>query len=347
MDAVERVWQGRAVSRRQEVCWAGTVAVGLMLVGEVQGAPALERVYGGACDASAGAALSDAVFAAASDEQNVIRVHAFEPAGLPLRTVKLRDFLGEGGQRGEADIEGAARVGSRVYWITSHGRNKDGEERGERRRLFATEVIGEGLAASLEAVGRPYTTLVADMVADPRLGFLRLDAAAARAPQAEGGLNIESLAAWGEGGLLIGFRSPLSGGRAVLVPLENPAAVVAGRAAARFGAPILLGLGGRGIRDMVLTPAGYYLVAGSPGSGGQSRIYRWKGGADQPWRVRELDLGGFNAEALVFARPGGKPQLLVLSDDGRRLVGGVECAELKEASARSFRGRSLVLDLGN
>ena len=32
----------------------------------------------------------------------------------------------------EADIEGATRVQDRVYWITSHGANNDGEVRPSR-----------------------------------------------------------------------------------------------------------------------------------------------------------------------------------------------------------------------
>ena len=40
----------------------------------------------------------------------------------------------------EADLEGATRIGDDIYWITSHGQNKNGKNRPSRHRLFATAV---------------------------------------------------------------------------------------------------------------------------------------------------------------------------------------------------------------
>ncbi|HEY5818827.1 MAG TPA: hypothetical protein VIU14_10590 [Mesorhizobium sp.] len=71
-----------------------------------------------------------------------------------------------------------------------------------------------------------------------------LEAGSKLAPEAPGGLNIEGLSAGAAGELLIGFRNPVPEGKAIVVPFENPAAVVENESA-RFGAPILLDLGGR------------------------------------------------------------------------------------------------------
>ena len=38
----------------------------------------------------------------------------------------------------ESDLEGAANLADRIYWITSHGRNREGEARESRHRFFAT-----------------------------------------------------------------------------------------------------------------------------------------------------------------------------------------------------------------
>ena len=322
------------------------LALGAFLGLELAATSAADAVYRGTCDASAAVALSRVAFVAASDEESRLRVYAFEPPGLPLRECKLGAFLEQDGKRGEADIEGAARLGDKVYWITSHGRNKEGQERPGRRRFFATRVVGDGLGVDLKVVGRPYTGLLADLTDDPALASLHFREASARGPQERGGLNIEALSAWGAGQLILGFRNPLVAGHAVLIPLLNPDSVVEGRSRAQFGLPVLLQLGGRGVRDMVATPHGYYLVAGNPGGGGASRLYRWQGGVDKPERVRELDLKGFNAESIVFVEGQGRSRLVVFSDDGGREVAGVPCMDLTPAAARTFRSRILGLERG-
>ena len=95
--------------------------------------------YQGLCDASAAVALSPTQFVVANDEDNLLR---FFTVGKPAPTpepLNLDAFLGIDNAK-ETDIEGAAQIGDLVYWITSHGRNKDGERQGRRLRLFATRL---------------------------------------------------------------------------------------------------------------------------------------------------------------------------------------------------------------
>ncbi|MCK4789401.1 MAG: lamin tail domain-containing protein, partial [Desulfobacteraceae bacterium] len=97
-------------------------------------------VFRGAGDASAAAAISEDMFVVAHDENNVLRVYQTSRAGMPVFSYDLTAFLGIEDEHPEADIEGATMIGQRIYWITSHGRNKDGKMRPNRYRFFATEV---------------------------------------------------------------------------------------------------------------------------------------------------------------------------------------------------------------
>jgi hypothetical protein len=60
--------------------------------------------------------------------------------------------------------------------------------------------------------------------------------------------NISPLAATPDEKLLIGFRNPIPGGRALLLPLQNPIEVVREWKPVQFGTPIELDLKGLGIR---------------------------------------------------------------------------------------------------
>jgi len=139
----------------------------------------------------------------------------------------------------------------------------------------------------LEPVGQPVTALLDTLGRDPRYAGFGLAAAALKPPKTPGSLNIEALCATEGGGLLIGFRSPLPGGNALIAPLDNPAETVNGRPP-RFGAPVLLDLGGNGIRAMVRTVEGVLILSGSALSGGEARLYAWNGRTDTPPVLRPV-----------------------------------------------------------
>ena len=317
-------------------------------------APAQER-YRGMCDASAAAALGGGHFVVADDESDVLRIYR-RGAAEPVGSSDLVDYLQNrqpGGKPTEADIEGAARIGERIYWIGSHARKgKSGEVDPHRQRLFATEIVATGAVPGVRAAsGAPHESLLAELLADPR--FAVLVDAAARPPEAPGGLNIEGLAATPDGGLLIGFRNPVPAGRALVVPLRNPAAVIDSGARPVFGDLIRLDLGGRGIRSIERVGDALLIVAGPFGtakrgtkrstSGPAFALFRWSGAAAQaPSFVRALDAGTFRPEAL-FVDPDAN-ELVLLSDDGDERVGSAECKDKSVPSnQKSFRARALPL----
>jgi hypothetical protein len=287
-------------------------------------------------DASAGEWLGHGLLVVANDEDNALRVYSLG-GGAPVASWDAAPHMGLAPKAPEMDIEGSARVGDTIYWITSHAPNKEGKPRPNRKRFFATRVTVTNGAPSFGLVGGPVATLVGDLDRDPRYAAFGLAAAALRPPKTPGSLNIEALCGTPEGGLLIGFRSPNPRGKALLAPLMNPAAVVAG-APPRFGDPLLLDLGGNGVRAMIRRGDSYLLMSGSALSGGAALLYRWDGRtAPQPEPLTELPADA-TPEGLIAVEQDGEPRLLALSDDGTRLVGGLPAKAHPDPTRRSFRG---------
>jgi hypothetical protein len=275
------------------------------------------QINAGMANASAAVPVGTNLFAAASDEDNRLRLYRTSGDGRPVAEFDMSPFLGLWGRSQEVDLEGAALLGDRAYWMGSLSRSKDGRVRPNRHRLFATQVVETNGTFRLVPVGRPCTTLLDELAAAPSLAQFRLREASARAADEEGGLNIEGLAATPDGGLLLGFRNPIPEGRALLIPLLNPEDVINGHPAS-FGKPAQLDLGGLGIRDLVWSGREYFILAGRAGSGGHERLFRWKGDDSPPEQIEHSRLRHFNPEALaVFGEPS-KPRLLVLSDDGNK-----------------------------
>jgi hypothetical protein len=327
--------------RVRPVGWVGLGLAAFLGLGlRLPAADAGVRFYSGACDASAVAAASESVFAAASDESSTLKLYRRGMSGPPLREIPLAAFLG-GGRRNEPDFEGAARIGDRIYWIGSHSRNDQGEARVERHVLVATVVRGSGVEATLAPAGRPFRGLVSALAAEPALATFDLAGAARRPGEAPGALNIEGLAEGPEGALWIAFRNPVPQGLALIVPLLNPQEVTGPNPARpRFGPPIRLDLGGAGIRDLARVGGGYLVVAGPAEGGGRHRLYSWKGGADRPVETPKAIPKGFQIEGLLVsaADASQRPGIVEgFSDDGGEKVGGKRCEDLPDPGQRRFR----------
>src|SRR5688572_8366041 len=112
--------------------------------------------FTGCCDASAAVALTEDLFVVANDEDNVLRVYSRQRLGPPVSTTDLTAFLNPAKKSPEVDIEAAARIGDRIYWISSHGRNSKGKARESRHRLFATAATVTNDAVQIAPVGKFY-----------------------------------------------------------------------------------------------------------------------------------------------------------------------------------------------
>jgi hypothetical protein len=189
----------------------------------------------------------------------------------------------------------------------------------------------------------PAKGLLDDLRADPQ--YKSFNFGKEVAPEDQGGTNIEGLASWRGDQLLIGFRNPIPDipdDQALLAPLVNPAEVIQGKHA-RFGAPIRLDLGGRGVRSIEYLPreGAYLIVAGPFGDQGIFSLYRWCGDPTHaPELIKEADFAPLHPEALV-ALPG--REILLLSDDGDEPAGEGKCKDLKDPAQRKFRSRRISL----
>ncbi len=338
-------------------------------------------VFRGISDASAAVTVGEDMFVVADDENNILRIYETGKAGQPVGSFDMTSFLDIEPDHPEVDIEAATMLGRRIYWITSHGRNKNGKLRPNRYRFFATDVFVEDRSVKLRPAGKPYKILVHELLKTDAARRLGLDKATRfgaelkkkdkekLAPKKEG-LNIEGLCASADGGTLyIGFRNPRpkdkQGGRAkaIVVPLLNPDPVIDKGEAPVFGEPMLWDLKGLGIRSMEYSRfhKACFVIAGGPDGDEGFVLYRWSGKPESPPVLeRELGLGKskFSPEALIPFEKSGR--LLMLSDDGSLVVkvaGAWECLEgefrkdgtclnkyLVNPGRKTFRGIWLELD---
>jgi hypothetical protein len=277
----------------------------------ITGADASAAEYKRLCEASAGVYLDALHFAVASDETNTLQIYRRGEAKPIGKGIDLEEFT----SFEKSDLEGAARIGDRVYWISSHSLNKNGKDRDERKVFFATRITTKKGRPSLVEVGRPVTGL--------------RDAIAEAAGVTKEEMNIEALAATPEGGLLIGMRAPLRDGKAVVVALKNPAAVVDQQQKPELTAMEPIDLEGRGLRSMDLVGSDYVIVAGPIKDGTEGfALFRWAGPGTRPAKISGTDLTGLTPEAVMAVPNEGVLQ--VLSDDGEI------CGE-KKPKNQSFR----------
>jgi hypothetical protein len=310
-------------------------------------------VFAGMCDASAAVPLDAHTFAVADDEDNILRVYDVDKGGPPLRMVDLSPALplrqkdkpaktpkpGKKPKKTpETDLEAATGFEDAAYWLTSHGRNSKGKMQNARYILFATTL--PRLGAPVQLVGQPYVSLLDDLLASEPLRPFDLQSAAGRPPKEKDGLNIEGLTATPDNrAMYVGFRNPIPQGKALIVPLLNPREVVRGQRA-QLGQPVLLDLGGQGIRSLSWWRNRYLIVAGDHGDGGTSHLYSWDGRGPAT-RVSTVQLEGFNPEA--FFTPEERDEIVVFSDDGGVEIDGTRCKDLEDPSAKRFRGLRLQL----
>jgi len=317
--------------------WGSVAVVGIGLTAWLTAGESRSFVeYRGMSDASAALALDHGLFVVADDEENPLLVYARDSGGFPVGKFDFSPLFHTGKKNDEADWEGAARIGKRTYWITSHGQNRKGKDRPGRHRFFAADLQWKGMDPQLIPAGKVYTNLLADLIQAPQLTSFGLEVASKLAPKSPGALNIEGLCATPEGHLLIGFRNPVRQGGALLVPLLNPDELLEGRPA-KLGEPIQLELNGQGIRDMTRVEDRYLIIAGPVGGNGESHLFEWLGPGHQPRPIPQLSLKGMTPEGLLVFPDLGLSRVLIISDDGARPVKGQQMKD-QPLAQRSFRG---------
>lgn len=309
-------------------------------------------VFEGACDASGAVSVDGTRFVVADDEDNTLRVYDALAGGAPLESSDVsgaialspeakkakkkqkRKKKAKSPKVREADLEGATRLGDHAIWVSSHGQTKGGKRVEDRHRYFVTEIPQH--QQPLRVVGVVYRHLLDDLLSAEQLAPYGLVEAARRAARTPGSLDIEGLTAAPEGFVWLGFRSPVPRGKALMVPLLNPVGLSTATPA-RWGPPVELDLGGRGIRALSWWGGRYLIVAGAPGpsaDGPPTALYTWTASAGVA--RAPLELGELNVEA-VFS-PDDRAEILLLADDGDRELDGVRCKDLEDPADKQFRG---------
>ncbi len=330
----------------------------------------------GMCDASAAAVVSDDLMFVGDDENQTIRLYPRHQSAAPIAGFDFSEFLNltefySDGRPKEMDIEGVARVGNRLLWVGSGSNAEWGEAHPNRNRVMATDLTVSGTNSQLSYVGR-YEFLKQDILnwdANNLHGkganYYGLVASAAPGvnPKEEdcSGYNIEAVTmAPGSSHIAyIGFRAPCvpltNRAKALILVITNfPALAASGAAqgATRFGPPIELNLGRRGIRAMDATSNGVVIVAGPPGPATEVapkdlKLFTWAGWTNPP-QQRAADLSGTTVEALLDIPPGpltSNTTVQVLSDNGVTYYygDGVPAKKLPVPEFKKFRSDWVAL----
>lgn len=218
------------------------------------------------------------------------------------------------------DLEGLAlgRTGF-VYAITSHSRDDKGDAKESREKLVRFRVEGQRVVNPMVVDGlkRVMTSTHPVLAAAAKIREVKTD----------GGLNIEALEITpDQQQLLIGFRSPLNGGRAVIARIDNPDGIFEGEAPRMAVALDELDLGGHGIRGLSYVPSiGEYLVIGGPVSREPAQFDLWLWSGKQGAPARRVTVPGLqgleHAEGVSPALIEGVERIVIVSDDGNRKAG--------------------------
>ena len=279
------------------------------------------------------------------------------------------------GQPKEVDIEASTRVGNRIYWLGSHSHSALAENRTNRARIFATDLSGSSSNSTLTFAGH-YDFLKVDLINwDSTNGHgkgsnyygLTLSSAVGTDPKAPdgSGFNLEGLtmAPGSTNTAYLAFRAPLvpatNRAKALLVPVTNftTATISAGGpGTARFGPPIELNLGGRGVRSIEGSGTNFLIVAGPPGKATgvtpyDFKLFTWTGNPGDAAKERSADLSGLNPEGIVELPAGpwnATNQFQLISDNGITVFYNdtVEAKHLTEPNFKKFRSDWIVLGTG-
>ena len=213
-----------------------------------------------------------------------------------------------------ADLEGAAVApDGRIYLMTSFSRKPSGRIDENRDKLASFTLQGT-------EVNQPVVR------SDLRAALAALSPELAKASdykvsESPAGLNIEGLVYdKAKERLLVGFRSPIVGGKALVVPLENPLDVVTKNAVPRFGAIAQINLGGAGIRAMTFDDklGGFLILSGSAeGAALPIQLWLWDGMSTDP---KHLTVEGWtdfaHGEGITPVRLKDDAFLMIVCDDG-------------------------------
>ena len=206
------------------------------------------------------------------------------------------------------DIEALTSDGNLIYGITSHSvsRSNKSKESREKMMMFRYE---DGSIADFYLYGdlkddlyKEFSSFFTDSI------FSSHD------------INIEGLCSENVNNtLIIGFRSPVVNGKAILIPIENPKEIFTSGAKPIFSKPISLNLNGLGLRDIVYDSEkdGYWIIAGSSNSR-DSKFQLWflERESLKVSFVENHPNIGYGEGITIVNKDSNAPSLLIVQDNG-------------------------------
>ena len=217
------------------------------------------------------------------------------------------------------DIEALAPYGKHgLFAVCSQSRTKPRKKTKPQRDRLAFISLSDDARQILRV--RVYEQLrhhlITHLAGPARDLFDNPEAIAPNGPN-RGGLNVEGMAVWDEQ-LLLGLRSPVAKGGAVVIPIREPVRLFeAGSADAPpdFGKPMVLPTKpGEAIRDMVATEDGVLVLLGAATDvpGPPFRIVRWRPATNELKEVRPAEFAAIPQPEGIAPDPEGR--LLVVQD---------------------------------
>ncbi|MBU0719754.1 DUF3616 domain-containing protein [bacterium] len=213
-------------------------------------------------------------------------------------------------KKGIEDLEAITSDGNLVYGITSHTLSKSNQRKAAREKLIMF-IYEDGAIEDFYIYGDLKNDLYASF---PQ--FFKNTLFATNHLDIEG-LCFESI----DGNLLIGFRSPVPDGKAMLIGIKNPKEVFLNKQKPRFSTPLTLDLNGMGIRDITFDEQknGYWIIAG--GSNDRSvdfQLWYWDRKNEKLSIVKNQPDIGYGEGITVINKGSKKPALLIVEDNGKK-----------------------------
>ncbi|MCP4339728.1 MAG: DUF3616 domain-containing protein [Desulfobulbaceae bacterium] len=259
--------------------------------------------------------LADGAVLIAEDEGDEPLFHS--PVTGHGKDLKLEPVQLKGINGAFDDLEGSALgKNDEVFLITSHSTNKKGKRK-KKRELLTRLVLKDGKISEKTHHSDLLLPMKEALESEPGG-----DTATSKELDIEG-LSFDSA----KNRLLIGLRSPLVGGKAIILILENPYALLSNGQPPKFQQKkIYLDIGGGGIRSITYdADRKVYLIANEiPNNKGKKKgklrpaLWAWDGKShSSPTRVELPKLKGIkNIEGIALVKSQKTTFLLMVCDDG-------------------------------
>ena len=213
-------------------------------------------------------------------------------------------------KKGVEDLEAVTSDGNIVYAITSHSLTRSNKRKSARENFIMFN-YADGAIEDFHI----YKHLRSDL-------YEKFPEYFKQSLFLSNMINIEGLCINGEdGGLLIGFRSPLVGSDALVIALKNPKKLFLEGAKPEFSKAIRIDLKGLGIRDITYDKEkkGYWIIAGGSNKReSKFELWFWDRVNKTVKLVKNQPDIGFGEGITVVNKESKDPALLIVEDNGKK-----------------------------